>query len=125
MRRLADRSARRPTPRTPIELVPVIVDEEKGSDVNLASYMLVVAMRDEFDVAIMISNDSDLVTPIMLLREEVGKKAALLNPREKCAVALAGMSDDYRTIRKGVLSVSQFPATMTDANGIIIKPVNW
>ncbi len=46
---------------------PVIVDviktQEKGSDVNLATYMLLDAFRQESDIAVVISNDSDLRSP--------------------------------------------------------------
>ncbi len=38
----------------------VIKTEEKGSDVNLASHLLMDACRDAFDIAVVISNDSDL-----------------------------------------------------------------
>ena len=44
--------------------VRVMKTEEKGSDVNLATYLLVDAFEDRFDVAVIISNDSDLKEPI-------------------------------------------------------------
>lgn len=45
----------------------VVKMEEKGSDVNLASLLLVDAFRSDFEVAVVISNDSDLVLPIKIV----------------------------------------------------------
>ncbi|SEU34124.1 NYN domain-containing protein [Nonomuraea wenchangensis] len=47
-------------PRT----VKVIKTEEKGSDVNLASYLLLDSFHGDCDVAVVISNDSDLREPL-------------------------------------------------------------
>jgi len=40
--------------------VAVIKTEEKGSDVNIASHILTDAFDDQYDVAVLVSNDSDL-----------------------------------------------------------------
>ena len=45
--------------------VRVMKTEEKGSDVNLATHLLMDAIDDLFDVADIISNDSDLKEPII------------------------------------------------------------
>ena len=42
--------------------------EEKGLDVNIASYLLVDGFKDDYEVAVVISGDSDLTTPIALAR---------------------------------------------------------
>ena len=44
--------------------VRVLKSEEKGSDVNLASHLLIDAYRSDSDVVVIISNDSDLIFPI-------------------------------------------------------------
>jgi uncharacterized LabA/DUF88 family protein len=49
-------------------LVKVIDTKEKGSDVNLASYLLLDGFKQEYDAAVVISNDSDLAEPIKLVR---------------------------------------------------------
>src|SRR5262249_10958129 len=100
-RGLADPRSAKPTPRRPLQTVEVIEQEEKGSDVNLASYLLVDAFAQEYDIAVVVSNDSDLVTPITLVRSELGRKVALLNPRPKTAKDLQGVADIYRDIRLG------------------------
>jgi hypothetical protein len=61
--------------------IRVSVTTEKGSDVNLASRLLHDAHRNRFDTTIVISGDSDLVEPIRLVTQEVGKKVWVRNPR--------------------------------------------
>lgn len=39
-------------------IVEVLKSEEKGSDVNLASYLLIDAYRSDCDIAVVVSNDS-------------------------------------------------------------------
>ena len=46
---------------------------QKGVDVLLASDMLVLAMIDYYDTAILVSNDSDFVPAIEYVREVMGK----------------------------------------------------
>lgn len=109
----------------PLEIVGVIQEEEKGSDVNLASYLLVDGFARKYDVAIIVSNDSDLAEPIRLVKSRLGLQVALLNPRRVTATDLLGIADIYRTVRLGPIKDSQFPAVLTDANGTITKPPEW
>jgi hypothetical protein len=60
--------------------VRVLKTEEKGSDVNLASYLLLDAFREDCEVAIVVSNDADLKTPIELAISELGIDVGVLNP---------------------------------------------
>lgn len=46
------------------QMVGVSHREEKGSDVNLASRLLIDALSKRMDAAIVLSNDSDLALPI-------------------------------------------------------------
>ncbi|MEM9227605.1 MAG: NYN domain-containing protein, partial [Verrucomicrobiota bacterium] len=45
--------------------VEVIKTEEKGSDVNLATWLLIKAYEDAFETAVVVTNDSDLESPIL------------------------------------------------------------
>lgn len=129
VRRLADHVSFEPpyTPvyADPIATVGVIEEEEKGSDVNLASYLLVDGFDDEYDVAIVVSNDSDLAEPIRLARERLGRQVVLLNPRRNTAIDLQGVADFYRVVRFGPIKSSQFPDTLWDEGGAFGKPVTW
>lgn len=109
----------------PVTTVGIIQEEEKGSDVNLASHLLVDGFNDEYDVAIVVSNDSDLAEPIRLVKSRLGLQVVLLNPRRVTATDLLGIADSYRTVRLGPIGDSQFPPQMTDAHGTISKPESW
>lgn len=41
--------------------------EEKGSDVNLASHLVRDTFRKQFEVAVLITNDSDLAEPVRIV----------------------------------------------------------
>lgn len=103
----------------------VIKTEEKGSDVNLASLMLRDAYLDRFDVAVLISNDSDLSLPLQIVRGEIGKMVGILNPHKRPSLELNKHRDFYKRIRSGVLKQSQFAPVLTDSNGAITKPKRW
>ena len=104
----------------------VIKTEEKGSDVNLATHLLVDGFKNEFELAVIVSNDSDLLLPIRFVSEEFDKPVGLLNPqRRHASVALSPHVTFIKQIRAGVLAKSQFPPTLTDRNGTFSKPAAW
>ncbi len=107
--------------------VEVVKTEEKGSDVNLATYLLVDAFRQDADAFVVISNDSDLTEPIRIVGHELGKVVGILNPQRHPSRALLSCKPTFfKQIRGGVLAASQFPAQLTDAAGTnITKPANW
>jgi hypothetical protein len=61
-------SMRAVTPPPPT--VRVWKTEEKGSDVNLASYLVRDAFTARFEQALVLSNDSDLAAPVRMVRDE-------------------------------------------------------
>jgi len=111
---------------TGLKTVKVIKTEEKGSDVNLATYLIIDAMRGDCDIAAVVSNDSDLCEPIRIVQQEIKQPVGLLNPHPKPSQALLKLKPAFvRPIRSGPLSASQFPAQMTDARGKFTKPTVW
>lgn len=105
--------------------VQVIKTEEKGSDVNLASHMLVDAVDNAFDCAVVISGDSDLKTPVRLVQDHFHKTAGVLNPQKIKCRALETTARFYKHIRESALAASQFPPVLTDAVGSFHKPPSW
>ena len=103
----------------------VIKTEEKGSDVNLAMHLLSDGYKDAYDVAIIVSNDSDLLLPIQFVKKELGKMTGILNPQKYPSRVLTANADFVKNIRKGVLSKSLFPTTLTDSQGTFKKPITW
>lgn len=105
--------------------VKVLKTEEKGSDVNLASYLLLDCFHDDFDVAVVVSNDTDLITPIEMVANELARPVGLLNPHPKPARSLLNVATFYKPIRSGVLQACQFPDSMIDSVGAFTKPPGW
>jgi hypothetical protein len=107
-------------------IVKVIKTEEKGSDVNLATHLLIDGFTGQYHAAIVVSNDSDLVAPILYVRDILGFPVMVLNPDDSTtSKVLARSSSGVRHIRKGVLSISQFPTELTDRKGKFHKPDTW
>jgi len=104
----------------------VIKTEEKGSDVNIATHLLHDGYQGEYSVAIVISNDSDLVEAIKIVRNELNKGVIVLNPRPNSpSQELKRTATFVKDIRQGVLAASQFPISLKDRNGTFNKPPSW
>jgi uncharacterized LabA/DUF88 family protein len=104
----------------------VIKTEEKGSDVNIATHLLHDGYQCAFGVAIVISNDSDLVEAIKIVRNELNKGVIVLNPRPNSpSQELKRTATFVKDIRQGVLAASQFPISLKDRNGTFNKPPSW
>jgi hypothetical protein len=112
-------------PATGSKFARVIKSEEKGSDVNLASHLLVDAFTRDCAVAFVISNDSDLLEPIRIVRRMLGMRVGLASPYTRVARVLADEVDFIRPIWPRTLERSQFAPTITDARGAFRKPADW
>ena len=110
---------------TPPQKVWVDKTEEKGSDVNLASHLLREAFLKQFEVAVLISNDSDLAEPVRIVAEELKFPVGIINPHQYHSKELQRYARFVKRIRQGHLLASQFPATIQDAKGSFSKPVGW
>ena len=119
----------------PPDMVEVIRVEEKGSDVNLASYLLVDAMAGSYDVALVISGDSDLVTPIGMLTRKFVRPVGVINPqrlsgpdrrRLRGSSQLKHVASYYRGgLTWAQLERAQFAAVLTDSCGDFGIPLEW
>ncbi len=103
--------------------------EEKGSDVNLASHLLIDGFRARYDLAAVISNDSDLKEPVEFVRHDLQAPVGILNPHRRRSWALSPhdlpLGSFYKPIRTGALAGSLFPDTLADQNGSFSKPPGW
>jgi uncharacterized LabA/DUF88 family protein len=106
--------------------VRVIKSEEKGSDVNLGTHLVRDAFTNAFDVAVLITNDSDLVEPMRIAIQEVGKRVGLLVPVKYPNQTLIQTASFHLRIRPGHLAKAQFPDPVVSTNGNLIpKPATW
>lgn len=108
-------------PRT----VEILETEEKGSDVNLASYLLLDGFEQDYELAVVISNDSDLQVPIAMVRDRLRKMVGVYDPSRQRSFQLAQSASWYRQLRRGPLRASQFPDSLRDEQGVIVKPPGW
>jgi NYN domain len=108
------------------DVVKIIKVEEKGSDVNLACHLLVDAFQGNFDVSAVLSNDSDLVEPIRIVTQIVGKPVGLLSPVSNPNPELRRVSSFIRRISVSDLAASQFPTPLSLPGGSQLdKPASW
>lgn len=98
--------------------------EEKGSDVNLAAHLLKDAFTGDCECAVVVSNDSDLLTPLRMAKAH-GVTTGLVPPRTKGSVELKRTVNFQKTIRVHQLAAAQFPDSFADAAGTITKPAGW
>jgi len=101
--------------------------EEKGSDVNLASCMIFDASRDEADVYVRVSNDSDFAAMLGILTEEMGKRFGLFTPVESPNSRILQRRPLFiKQIRRGALLGSQLPDELPGAGcGRLRWPDSW
>lgn len=105
--------------------VDVIKTEEKGSDVNLATHLLCDGYEGQYDVAVVLSNDSDLLQPIRVVKERLKKTVGVLNPHQHPSRELLAIASFFKAIRQAALAKSQFPDVLQDAHGTFHKPSSW
>jgi len=109
-------------PRT----VEVIKTEEKGSDVALATYLMLDGCRKDCDAVVVVTNDADLREPLRLARNELGLTTGVINPHPPHRRSRALTSSFFKQIRSSVLPQCQFPSKLVDGEGRAIrKPAEW
>jgi uncharacterized LabA/DUF88 family protein len=112
-------------PHSP-QFVKVTVPEEKGSAVNLAVFLLKDAMEGLYDVALIISNDSDLAGAIEMVRRTFQKEVWVLSPHRRPSYALRRVATKYAKLRIGPVAACQLPEVVRDALGNEIRrPSSW
>ena len=106
-------------------LANTIIQEEKGSDVNLASHLIHDAHTNAFDNAIVVTGDSDLVEAIRIVTREIKKKVTVINPQIRPSAELKKVASHYHNLNSATLPGCLFPDNMVDGNGKFHKPSNW
>lgn len=113
------------------DVVKIKKAEEKGSDVNLGVHLVRDAFIDAFDVAYVLTNDTDLVEPVRIVTQEVGKKVCIVAPCRPFmdrgrtvpvpAPSLAAVSSFTHYVDDAELLAAQFPQHI---NRVGKKPVS-
>lgn len=96
--------------------------EEKGSDVNIATQIVADAFRNNFDCAILLSNDMDLAGPLKVVNDELKKPVILITPENYHMSELKKHSSVCKYIDDEQLEAAQFSAHLVDQKGKFNKP---
>ena len=101
--------------------------EEKQTDVNIALHLLMSAAKDEYDIAMLISGDSDLVPAIETLKLNFpNKEAIIIIPIGRKANELNATADSHRKIKEKHLKACQFNNIIELGNNVRLeRPPTW
>ena len=118
------------TPPAQCEKVDIWKLEEKQSDVSLALHAYSDAVRKEIDHAVIVTNDTDLVPALEMIKRDTGIAVGLVIPtrlKERPANRdLANRADWVRThITDQELEISQLPRVVMNGRNASHKPVSW
>jgi uncharacterized LabA/DUF88 family protein len=100
---------------------------EKMTDVNIATQILIDAYQDKYDMAMLISGDSDLVPPMRAVHEIFkNKRVFVAFPPKRHNQSVALVARGSLTIGRKKLVESQFEEKVTKKDGYILKkPPIW
>lgn len=112
------------------EFVEIWKLEEKQSDVSLALHAYSDAIRGEIDLAVIVTNDTDRVPALAMIRRDTSVAIGLVVPtrsNERAANAdLTRLADWTRThITADELAASQLPRVVPGGRTASHKPVSW
>ena len=100
---------------------------EKMTDVNISVEFMSDAYQDRFDVAFLISADSDLVGPVDTIRHLFADKRTIVAfPPDRTSFALQKAANAALHIGHNELSKSMFPPIVLKPNGVALhRPSEW
>ena len=103
------------------------VPHEKMTDVNIAVEILKDAYQDKFDVALLISADSDLVPSIKTVRELFpNKRVVIASPPARYSVDLVNSANRSFVISRRNIAKSLLPEEIKKKDGYILRcPLSW
>jgi len=102
-------------------------NDEKMTDVNIATELLVDAFQNSFDTALLVSADSDLVGPVTKVRALFpAKRVVVVFPPERNSKRLAQEANSYFTLGRSILAQSQLPNPVVKPDGFALRcPATW
>ena len=101
--------------------------KEKMTDVNIATSIIIDAYKDKYDMALLISGDSDLVPPIRSVHENFKqKRVAIAFPPKRHNSSMALESKGSLTIGRKKLVDNQFEEIVYSKIGYpLTRPTTW
>ncbi|CAH1002433.1 6-hydroxy-3-succinoylpyridine 3-monooxygenase HspA [Neolewinella maritima] len=103
-----------------------VVAEEKESDVNLATHLLVDAAAGAADVCLVVSADSDLILPMEKARDVYKKIVVPVFPPNRQSREIKKRMGNHFYMNETLLRNSQLPPTVPKADGYkLYRPSGW
>lgn len=100
-----------------------VAHEEKMTDVNIATAMILDAFDDLYDTAILISGDSDLSAPVREIRNRFPAKNVIVAfPPARESVVLGKVATGSFIIGRKKIADSQFASEIKKSDGFILRP---
>ena len=99
--------------------------EEKESDVNLATHLIEDGYDDQYECAVLISNDTDLKMPLLRVKRKLKKLVGVISPHKWVHIDLQKSVRFHKIISNKVLGQCQFPEKMKDEKGEFFCPPKW
>lgn len=108
------------------DLVRIEKHEEKQSDVNIATHIMLDCAKEEVSCVVVMSNDTDLLLPISKAKEVFDKKVVVISPDRFVHKNLKVASSSSMVADRSILRDCQFPDELEDPAGkTITKPACW
>ncbi len=106
---------------------PNFIANEKQTDVNIAVEMLIDAYENSFDVAVLVSGDSDLVPPVREIKRLFPyKKVLACFPPLRRSKEIRKVCNGEIIIQEADLKNNQLPEQITRPDGYVYKcPDSW
>jgi hypothetical protein len=103
------------------------IRKRRGPDVNLATYLIHDAWRDLFDVAVVLSQDTELNEPVRIVRDEIRKDVGVVCLDGKAPGQLARHASFVRHVTGSRLAAAQFPDTLAfgKKGKTVTRPPEW
>ena len=106
-------------------LLRVVKLEEKRSDVNIATSMLMDAFNGRAESFVLVSGDTDFIGPVTIVRKVFKKNVIVLNPHTRHS-DLERFASYYKDIPRDLPARCQLPEVVPLPNGRSIhRPPAW
>lgn len=105
--------------------------EEKQTDVNIGVHLVKHAAKGEYDVALLVSADSDLVPAVKCVRSDFQRRIRIVAPPGRlgmCSQLYRATGEKWRgEISREQVEARQLPDYVTDAKGRLVatRPGKW
>jgi uncharacterized LabA/DUF88 family protein len=100
--------------------------EEKKTDVAIATHIVSDAYEDRYDVALLVSGDSDMAPPVEVVSGLPGRRVVAAFPPRRKSDELKKLSSGSTSVSEASLRQSQFAPELILPSGVkLCRPPTW